>query len=328
LKIRFLNREEMEEIGQGFHYIILNAPGLRAFTGPESVKAQEALDKMLSDALVRQLAVLRGAGCKIHLELSGGAEETDRIRPFARSVRGLIGSRNVGNNHGFIAWQKDEIPQLFHIRGDPLNYPSYSCLVRSREGRLSIRALRFENERAFEDRRDVTEEIEWCVFANWVLRDGQVVPIEEIIDQFYDIRHVLAFDREHLSGQQIEAEIYGDYPQRFRENVLRAWREKGVPRNRFLHNGLGFSEDHLFILQREGTIEEVAHGLREAGAQDGMILDNGGSVFCWAWWPYPKGGFLFTAPDFRPPSSAIIAFVLKGPAATDLPSGSVSFSVV
>jgi len=93
---------------------------------------------------------------------------------------------------------------------------------------------------------------------------------------------------------------------------LRALREKGVPRNRFLHNCLGLSEDSIFILQRERTIEEIAHWLKEVGAKDGLILDNGASVFCWAWWLHPKSGFLFSAPDFRPNASAVIAFILKG----------------
>ena len=168
---------------------------------------------------------------------------------------------------------------------------------------------------------------------------------EEIIEQFYDIRHVLAtYDRTiqqedrrtkefHDVGWEKESKIYDGYPDRFRENALQALREYGIPRNRFFHNCLGLSEDNIFILQREGTIEEVAHWLREAGAKDGIILDNGGSVFCWAWWlnaegKHPQGGFLFTSPDFRPPSSAVVALVLKGPVLTDLPTGSVSFSAV
>jgi hypothetical protein len=239
-----------------------------------------------------------------------------------------IGSRNVGNNHGFIAWQKNENPKPFNIQGDPLNYPSYSCLIRHRTGRLAVQALRFDRDRVFDGDAEVTEEVEWCVFANWVLRDGKVVNIEDVIEQFYDIRHVLAFDREREAGRQIEAEIYKDYPGRYRENAIRALRDQGAPRNRYLHNCLGLSDDFIFILQREGTIEEVANWLKDAGAKDGIILDNGGSVFCWAWWLHPKGGFLFTAPDFRPASSAVIAFVLKGPAAPHMPSGSASFSVV
>jgi len=92
LKIRFLKPSQMAEIGRRFRYVILNAPGLRSFTGPESVLPQDALGKMLSEALVKQIAALREAGCKIHLELSGGAGENDRLMPFARSLRSLIGS--------------------------------------------------------------------------------------------------------------------------------------------------------------------------------------------------------------------------------------------
>jgi hypothetical protein len=95
-----------------------------------------------------------------------------------------------------------------------------------------------------------------------------------------------------------------------------------------LHNCIGLSNESIFILQREGTPEEVANFLREAGAEDGIILDNGGSVACWAWWLYPRGGFLFSAPDFRPPASSILAFVLKGPVGVNLPGGSVAYTIV
>jgi len=103
---------------------------------------------------------------------------------------------------------------------------------------------------------------------------------------------------------------------------------------------LGLSKENVFILQREGTVEEVGHYLKDAGAQDGLILDNGASPFCYAWWScrtehwtreHPRtdrGGFLFTAPDFRPPASSVLVFILKGPAMTKLPSGSVSYSIV
>jgi hypothetical protein len=92
LKIRFLKPPQMAEIGKRFRYVILNAPGLRSFTGPESVQPQDALSKILGQALVKQIAALREAGGKIHLELSGGAGENDRLMPFARSLGGLIGS--------------------------------------------------------------------------------------------------------------------------------------------------------------------------------------------------------------------------------------------
>jgi hypothetical protein len=257
--------------------------------------------------------------CKIpverHLKQLGLMDKTGKpLRPVVAVVH-----RNLGNNHGFVAWQREQKPQWFSIQGDPLNSAAYSCLVAGRDGRLSIQNLHFGG--------DVADDIAWAMFGQWVLRGGKVVPIEDIIDQFYDVRHVLAFDVSREEGKKVEADIFRDYPDRFRENALDALRQ-GVPRNRYLHNCIGLSENNIFILQREGTIEEVAHSLRDAGAEDGLILDNGGSVACWAWWVYPNGGYIFAAPDFRPNATSIIAFVLQGPVRTYLPGGSVSYTVV
>jgi len=246
-------------------------------------------------------------------------------RPRRRVI--VIGCRNLGNNHGAVAWQAEGDPKLFHVQGDPLSLPSYPCLVSARDRQLSIRDLRFESDRVLERHADVSALVSWCAFGSPVLRDGAVVSIEDVLEQFTDVRQVLAFVRELPLGQKIEAEVLQGYPEAFRDNVLRVLRA-GVPRQRFLHNAVGLSRDKVFVLQREGTPEEVGHCLRKAEATDGLILDNGGSVFCWAWWPHQAGGFLFSAPDFRPRGSAIVAFVLKGPASTDLPGGSASFTVV
>jgi len=83
----------------------------------------------------------------------------------------------------------------------------------------------------------------------------------------------------------------------------------------------------VFILQREGTVEEIGLALKEAGAVDGIILDNGGSVACWVWWANNyAGGVVSPTVDYRPPGTSAIAFVLKGPLNVDLPGGSVSYS--
>jgi len=245
--------------------------------------------------------------------------------PTCRAI--AVGARSVGSNHGVIAWQADQSPRFFHVQGDPLDYPSYSCLTYSRDGTLSIRDLRFASDRVIDGDHDITETVRWCTFGNPILRGGRVTRIEDVIGTFSDIRHVLAFERELARGRQVEDEIYDGYPQEFREKALRALRH-GVPRQRFLHNCVGISEHAVFLMQREGTIEEAGYWLQEAGARDGVILDNGASPFCWAWWPYPSGGFLFTAPDYRPRASAVIAFILHGSVRTNLPSGSVGFTIV
>jgi hypothetical protein len=197
---------------------------------------------------------------------------------------------------------------------------------------MSIEDLRFDFQAQkihAADGHDLSEEIEWATFGQQILRRGSLRPIEEIIEQFYDLRHVLAFDHHKEHGSRVRNGGYRDYPAKFRENALIAWRDYGVPRARYFHNALGLSGDAVFVVQREGTVEEVAEALRAAGAEDGIILDNGGSVACWAWWLNEyRGGIVSPTIDYRPPGTSAIAFVLKGPVSHDLPGGSVSYSVL
>jgi hypothetical protein len=46
---------------------------------------------------------------------------------------------------------------------------------------------------------------------------------------------------------------------------------------------VGLSADAVIVVQ-QGTVEEIGAALQAAGADDGIILDNGGSVACWVWW--------------------------------------------
>jgi len=176
--------------------------------------------------------------------------------------------------------------------------------------------------------RDVGDAIEWATFGQQVLRDGAVAGMDTLVDRFYDVRHLFAFDPRTADGDRIRTRIYEGYPDRFRENVRAAWRG-GVPRARYYHNAIGLNADALFIVQREGTVEEIGAALKDVGATDGLILDNGGSVACWAWWVNDyAGGLISPTIDYRPPGTSAIALVLKGPVRTELPGGSVSFTTV
>jgi hypothetical protein len=244
-----------------------------------------------------------------------------------------VSNRNLGTNHGHVAYQRLETPRVFLIREDPCDYPEYSCLTAWRSGALSIEALRFDTagqrvHRAA-DGQDLSEEVEWATFGQPVLRAGRVARFDEIADQFYDIRHVLAFDADHQEGDAHRRAIYRDYPGAFRENVKAAWTERGVPRARYFHHAIGTSSRAVILVQREGTIEEIGEALKAAGADDGVILDNGGSVACWVWWANQyAGGLVSPTVDYRPPGTSVIAFLLKGAARTDLPAGSSSYSVL
>jgi hypothetical protein len=131
---------------------------------------------------------------------------------------------------------------------------------------------------------------------------------------------VLAFDQHRSEGEEIRRGLYGDYPRAFPENVRRAWRDLGTPRARYFHNAIGMSSDALVVVQREGTVEELGAPLEQAGAADGIILDNGGSVACWVWWATAyAGGLVSPTVDYRPQGTSAIAFVLKGPSNVTLP---------
>ena len=272
------------------------------------------------------------SACRIpidaHLRKLGVLDESGTLRKRAVA----FSNRNLGTNHGNLAWQRAATPRIFRIAEDPCDYSSHTCLTSWRGGGLSIAELVFDLSadavRAARDGRDLSDEIEWATYGQRVLHRGRVARVEDIADQFYDIRHVLAFDHHRMQGDEIRHMIYRDYPRGFKDHVLSAWREVGIPRARYFHNAIGLSSDAVIVLQQEGTVEEIGAALKAAGADDGIILDNGGSVVCWVWWAnLYAGGTVSTTVDYRPDGTSAIAFILKGPMMTDLPGGSVSYTV-
>jgi hypothetical protein len=262
-----------------------------------------------------------------HLQRLGVTDGSGK--PARRAV--AITNRNLGTNHGHIAWQRGESPPVFNIEEDPLDRVSYSCFCMWRDGHISIEDLRFDgsNSRVHHaaDGRDLSEELDWATTGQRILRLGEIARIEEIAHHFYDIRHVLAFDDHRQAGDAIRRHLYLGYPMAFQSNVRSAW-AAGVPRSRYVHNAIGLSAAEVIIIQREGTVEEIGAALRDGGAADGIILDNGGSIACWAWWVNDyAGGIVSPTVDYRPAGTSVIAFVLNGPRTIDLPGGSVSYTV-
>jgi hypothetical protein len=294
-----------------------------------------------------------------HLEPTVGFEDRSAVhglnlvdehgRPTHRLI--LIGNRNLGNNPGFVAWHSEKSPRLFHLKGENVQGRTFTMLTSWKNGDLSIEPITFKPSREGyapclppgHPRKE--EDILWCTFGQQVLRKGKIVPIEEIVDQFYDIRHVFWFplhpigERRCSPAEEQLARIYENYPSAFREKALGELRA-GRPRSRYLHNAVGIAPDKVIILQRHGTVEEIGHWLREKGAEDGLILDNGGSVFTWAWWAYRDvirvgdkrlvrtGNVIFSAPDWRLETVSLIAFVLRGPARHVEPSGTIAMAMV
>ena len=254
----------------------------------------------------------------------------------------LIGNRNLGNNFWFVAWHRDKEHRCFHLKSELISERTYTCLTRYKDGHLCIEAVKFRpkgddyHPHRVSTGEDLSKQIEWCTYGQQVLRKGKLVDVQEIIDQFYDIRHALYFPTSSEEGKRELQEFYKGYPGTFKDRTLDEWRN-GRPRSRYIHNAIGIGPDKIVIIQRHGTIEEIGQWLKDEGAQDGVILDNGGSVFTWAWWPITKigqeggdvmvrGNTIFSAPDWRSPTVSLLAFILKGQVHLEEPRGSVSFA--
>ena len=290
---------------------LMALPGMPRHRQPSAAEAQGIADAKLP--------------IEAHLAQLGVVDDEGRARRRAIA----ISNRNLGTNHGHVAWQRDQRPRLFRILEDPIGAPSASFLAATSGGALVIAdcAIDIAGDRLLDtDGRDAGEGFAWATVGQRVVRSGTVTPVEEIAAHFYDARHVLAFDSRREAGERIRQAIYDGYPQTFAANVLRAWRE-GASRARYMHNAVGMNAREVIVLQREGTIEEIGQALIDAGADDGVILDNGGSVACWVWWANDyRGGIISPTVDYRPPGTSAIVFELKGPMNVEMPGGSVSYS--
>jgi len=260
---------------------------------------------------------------------------------YVKSRVVVIGNRNLGNNYGFIAWDSGKSPNWFSLRNEPIDQKTYTSLIWAPSGGPAIAPVRFEaSDGGFvpvhaNGPEALPDDIAWLTYGQQVLRSGDPVDIEEIIDQFYDIRHLFYFNLAEQEEQNLLRDLtslYGD-PAEFRKQLLELWLS-GRPRSRYLHNAIGVGPDRLVIVQRYGTPEEIGVWLRDAGATDGILLDNGGSTFTWGWWAgvgtrdgRRRGGVIFSSPDWRPPSISVIAIVLNGAVRHDEPPGSIGFTV-
>jgi len=148
------------------------------------------------------------------------------------------------------------------------------------------------------------------------------LPVSEMADPF-TIGHLVAIDRRTTKGKVALTQLYTASPASVRDH-----RDLRLPRNPTTSTMPSrFSADRLVILQREGTIEEIAACTERGGCRrTSILLDNAGQVFCWAWW-VTDPRVPSTGADFRESSSALLALWLARAGADALPSGSLSYTL-
>lgn len=238
------------------------------------------------------------------------AESLGLIDKFGKPAKDfvIIGNGNLGNNPWNVAWQNDKI---YCLKDEPLDSRFYSCFVRHKNGDVGIENLKFYDWKIFCRDEDISESVAWANYGQGIVRNGKTVPIEEIVDQFYDIRHIfdwLDYGPNKEANLAKLNDFYGSG--NFKEKALLELR-KGTPRSQFAHSVLGIKDGNIVVAHYYGTIEKIAERLASKGVRDAIILDNGGSVGAYASWLYPNGGFLNTSSYFRDDRISTIAFVFK-----------------
>ena len=250
------------------------------------------------------------------------------MRPAGARRRAVaITNRNLGTNHGHVAWQRTLTPKIFHIREDPLDEPAYPCFVVWRDGGVAIADLRFDVGAGrvvdARDGRDVGDEIEWATSGQRVLRGGQVARVDDIADRLTtsgmywrsitierkasESGVIIATTRERSAttsgarGTISASPARATFTTRSDSRATRWWSSSARGRSRR-------------SARRSGPrVQMTGSSWTTAGASPAGC---GGPTYA--------GGLVSPTVDYRPPGTSAIAFVLKGPARVDPPGGSVA----
>lgn len=239
----------------------------------------------------------------------------------------LVTNGNLGNNYWHVAWQANEKPRLYCLANEPFLDRKYSCFISYTREHPRIDYVTLEDEITFNGEKeqkarpkypigfDRGNAIAWCISGQQIVENSRVVPIEEIADQFYDIRHIFDWrDWGPTKEKDIEKlkAIFEGYSKDFRDKVLKEL-AKGTRRAKYDHHIIGttYDDDGLVIAHKRGLVEDIAQDLVDKGVDDAIILDQGGSSAVYVSWPYPNGGYLMQNERYRPERISMIGIVLK-----------------
>lgn len=225
-----------------------------------------------------------------------------------------LGARDLANNLGYLAFLKGK--GLFYLQDEPkLGISSYTCFFWGPNGfGIDDFSVDFEGGR-ISRQGETQESYDFVVSGLPLVKNGEPVDIqrEEFLRKCTDIRHIF-----RLTPQE-EEDLFQGYPDDM-EGFLERLSElfaRGPTRAWYVHSGVGITErGDLLILQAPGTLEEVAELAKGGGAQDFIVLDNGGSCFLYAPLNPDSTTFLNQSPKWRRPTVALLAFLLHG----ELPS--------
>lgn len=241
----------------------------------------------------------------------------------------VIGNGNLGNNPWYTAWQKEETKKRFALSGEPEDR-TYGVLIISGNDTPQITRCIIKEEGIYQSIGgkigNMIEDVLWATTGIPIILEGKEVPLEDIIEEFYDIRHIFDWI-DH--GPKKESNIeHLKYVYKAAEEL--GWKETinfcmgSMPRARFLHSIIGTKEDCLVIAHSYGTIEEIAVDMARQEVENAIILDQGGSCGCYVKGTFYAGedkdkkritsGFMNTSSYFRDTRISTIGISLFGKA--------------
>jgi hypothetical protein len=191
----------------------------------------------------------------------------------------LVSNGNLGNNFWNLSWESDKNPRLYCLDGEDFVKRVYSCFVVPKNGRPKIENVRFNELEDIIDKNgeNICDEVEWCCYGQRIIRDNNVVPIEKIIEEFCDVRHIFDLDDRKEDDKRVLGEFYVDYPNKYKEKMLKELKI-GRKRGEHYHSVLGIMDENLIIYHSKDIVENIAKKLVDRGIDNAIILDNGGSV--------------------------------------------------
>ncbi|MBI4143721.1 hypothetical protein HY486_00540 [Candidatus Woesearchaeota archaeon] len=183
-------------------------------------------------------------------------------------ILGMQGCGNLTMNSWFVAYvdsKYSEKPQFIYRRDEQVEKREYTCFVKRKKPKendrpvtkYSIEKLRFNvqsNEVIDSNGVNIIKDIEFAVFGQQLVENGELIGLDDIIEQFEDIRHV--FRLPNINPKDSLA-AYG------------AIEQAEYPRTLFGET----RRDDVWFGEREMTRENKRNILRQALTQP-IILDR------------------------------------------------------
>ena len=211
--------------------------------------------------------------------------------------------------------------RVFHLADEPISRTDYFCVCffadegtgeRPVRRGLEFRWLRFDTatDRVVDaGGRDLLDAgLVWAAAVVPLLVDGRPQPAIDIARYNYDLRQII--------GREAEAEIryayegwFDTWSRRVSEVVSRH-DSVGRPYASFYHSILGLDLDgDVRLVQRDGTLPDIARELADEGLVAAGLLDSGGSCALYDPW---TGAYLNHNWYFRERRGAVLVFELAG----------------